>query len=364
MSIFLEKSHPEHAADERKAAEETAAAAENTAAAELVTVASRIQAWQDSRTPRISSEEMLRRFPGLGSTKTYRRVCKGDTTSLVIEAQLARFKAVWYQIQEMSGDIGPEEVYQDLTPAYETARAAALLIPQQGRERLMIIEGPTGSGKTIALQNIAAKYGPQCIYAEAQISWTSPNAMLCDLLVAYGVYSNPNQDAQSDMPIAKGSRLSALQAANREKRRILLIDEGHHMSAEGLNILKGLLNDSDLVIIIACIDTLWSKLASRSWEEAAQLVYNRLFERVRLTPPTPEDAESFLVRRVRDFAAADAWKPALGKICEAARHYGSYSFLRRLAKRMNQTEDHSVGAIIAECEAIKTNLQTRKPKAA
>lgn len=326
---------------------------------ELITLAGQIRAWQDSQSPRISNEEMVRRFPALGSTKTYRRVAEGDLTSLILSTWIPKFRGVWAQIEELTGDNGPEEIYQDLGPAFETARAAALLIPQRGNERLLLIEGPTGSGKTKSLRNIEAKYKGQCIFSEAKTSWANPNAMLSDLLVAYSVYTNPLEDPESKMPASYGLRLAALNAANKSRRRILLIDEGHHLTAEGLNIIKGMLNDSDMVIIIAAIDTIWRKLAAKSWSEAAQLVYNRLFERVRLVAPEPEDAEIFLSRRVPEFQQSTEWKRAIGHVCGKAKDYGHFAFLRRLAKRMNQTEEKSAASLRAEADHLETYLKSR-----
>jgi len=85
---------------------------------------------------------------------------------------------------------------------------------------------------------------------------------------------------------------------------------------------------------------------------------------VRLVPPSAEDAEIFLSRRCEKLRETDDWKPALGKIVEAATHYGSYAFLRRLANRLNQTRDVSPGSLLQQVDAITVNLRTRKPKAA
>jgi Rad3-related DNA helicase len=303
---------------------------------------------------------MLRRYPALGSTKTYRRVTKGDTSSLILPAQIEKYRGVWRQIEEGSGDNGPEEIYTDLTPAFETARAAALLIPQHGRERLMLIEGPTGSGKTMSLANIARRYPSTTVLADASTAWKNPNCMVGDILIAAGVYTDPAEDETSKLPVRYADRLAALKSHFRAKRKILLIDEGHHMAAESLNVLKGLLNDSDLLIIVACIDTLWRKLASAAWAEASQLVLNRMFERVRLMPPAPEDAEMYLSRRVPALAeSGDGWKAALGTVTAAAKSYGSFAFLRRLAKRLNQKDAITREKVAGEVESLVKALRTR-----
>ncbi len=332
--------------------------------AEIVRLALQIRAWQDGRSPRISDEQMLRNFPGLGSTKTYRRLRNSELDDLIIVNHLPKYRSVWLQIEETTGANGREEIYSDLTPAYESCRGAALLIPQHGRERLMLIEGPTGSGKTFALEAISRRYAGQCAMIEAKTSWTSVNAMAADWLVALDIFTDPNDDGESKMPIAFGRRLASLIAHLKARRTIILLDEGHHLSAEGLNVIKSILNQTDCVVIIACISTLWGKLASRAWEEAAQLVYNRLFERVRLSAPGADDAEMFLTRRVPRLAATDSWKTSLGRIAEAALHYGRYAFLRRLSNRLNQSASITPALIISEIDTITANLRTRNPKAA
>lgn len=352
---FMEASHPDTARDKREAAV-------TATQLELSDMVTRIRAWQDSQSPKISDEQMLRDFPGLGSTKTYRKLRERDFESLVLETHLAKYKGVWLQISERTGCNGREELYPDLTPTFEACCGAALLIPQFGRERLMLIEGETGSGKTMALQAIALRYPGQCALIEAQTSWTSMNSMVADILVALDVFTDPNEDAQSTMPNSLGNKVSALKAYLKTKRKVLLIDEGHHMCAEGLNIIKSILNATDSVIVVACIPTLWTKLQAKAWAEAAQLIYNRLFRRIRLKPPEEEDAEMFLSRRVLKLQASDQWRSTLGLICRAAQFYGSYSFLRRLSVLLNQKGEITAAVIQSEVEAIKLHLSTRQPK--
>jgi Rad3-related DNA helicase len=354
MNTFVEMSHPEHRAEQAEASEHLQS--------ELAMLTTRIRAWQEGRSPRISDEKMLQQFPGLGSTKTYRRMRDGDFDGLVLLNHLPKYQAVWTQISEKTGANGREEIYADLTPAFDSCSKAALLIPQYGRERLMLIEGATGSGKTCALEAIARRYAGQCAMIEAKTSWNSINAMVCDWLVKLDVFSDPNEDADSKMPPYYGQRLAALEGTLRAKRKIILIDEGHHLCAEGLNVIKSILNATDCVIVIACIPTLWSKLANKAWAEAAQLIYNRLFERVRLAPPESDDAEMFLGRRVPGLKDNAEWRATLGKVCEAAGNYGSYAFLRRLSNRLNLHEAITAGIILGEVDTLVANLRTRQPK--
>ena len=51
-------------------------------------------------------------------------------------------------------------------------------------------------------------------------------------------------------------------------------------------------------------------------------------------------------------------------MAEAAQHYGSYAFLRRLGNRLNQITEITPAVINRELEALVVNLRTRQPKAA
>jgi hypothetical protein len=338
MSAFLEMADPEHRTD---------------VAEELVQLAQNIRSWQDVQSPRVSDEQMLRRFPALGSTKTYRRLREADLDGLVCDNHLPKYRGVWAQIEALLGAAAREPLYEDLTPALESGLAVAGLIPQRGKTRLVIIEGPTGSGKTSALEIIAGKYAGSVAMAEAHEGWASLNCALGDIALALGAVSS-----RDDLPSSTSDRLAACVTCAQRGRRILAIDEGHHCTAAVLNALKTFLNLTDSVVVIACIDTLWRKLTSRAWEEARQLIHNRLYERVRLAPPASADVVTFLSRRVPKLTGD--WKSAAGKVAVTAHSLGSYAFLRRVAEKLNaQPDEPDAGAILAAASQLKTSLETR-----
>ena len=342
-TTFIEASHPEHATDVRE---------------ELLQLAQNIAGWQERTSPRMSNEAMIKRFRGLGSSKTYRRLVNGDTDFADLTGPLSRYRGVWKQIQEMSGSDGREEIYSDLTPTFEVGMAVSQLLPQRGNERIVLVEGPTGGGKTKALEYVASIYPGQTVWLEATEAWSSLNVMMGDFLVALGLYKDTPEDRRR-MPASKGARLQEVITDLKQSRRVILLDEGHHMVAGGLNLLKGILNQSDSVLVIACIDTLWTKLAAKSWREASQLVFNRLYERVRLAPPTADDVEYFLTRRVSILAGTE-WKKACPRIAEFAENSGAFAFLRRVASAANAMADQPTSADLVKIgETLKQSLRTR-----
>jgi DNA transposition AAA+ family ATPase len=322
---------------------------------ELVTLARNIRAWQDRQKPRVSDEAMLRLYPGLGSTKTYKRLREGDYDGLVVENHLPKYHGVWNAIEAALGAAAAEEIYEDLTPAVETSLAVASLIPQRGKERLVLIEGPTGSGKTEALRIIARTYAGQTAMVEAHEGWQSLSCALGDILLALGYVRH-----RADLPPSTAGRLACCIDSLQRQRRLVLIDEAHHATAAVLNSVKTMLNQTESLFVLAGIDTLWRKLTARSWEEARQLVHNRLHERVRLAAPSAADARRFLCARVAALGA-DGMSKAFAHVAAASAHCGQFAYLRRLAERLNSLPAGEITAadVTEQAAQLKTTLETR-----
>lgn len=307
---FTSRSHPEWRAEQTE---------------ELISHAREIRAWQDEQAPRLSDERLVRRFRDLGSTRTYSRLIEGDVSSLKVEKHLPAYRKVVAAVRALAG-LSDEPIYEDLTPALETGAAVAGVAPRHDKERLVVIEGPTGSGKTESLKLIVRKYEGNVALVEANATWRRMRVALADILRGLGGESGEGAGGKQIADL-----LREIIDVLRQQRMILAIDEGHHLNADCLNLVKTILNRTDSIVVVAAIDTIWQKLTAKNWEEAKQLLQNRMYTRVRLDPPTPQDAELFLKRRV-GFEPGGKWKSALPKVCELARHYGYFAFLRRVAE--------------------------------
>lgn len=335
---MIDQSHPEHAAEQHELADIT------------TTVALSIRRWQEAQRPSISDEGMLRQFPALGSTKTYKSLREGKTTGLVLENHLPRYRGVLANIEALATAAATEEIYDDLAPTVDVSFAVARLIPNRGKERLVLVEGPTGSGKTESLRIIAAKYRGTVAEIEAHEGWASLSCALGEILQSLGV-------KKQDTPRSKADKLEKIIAMLQESRTILVIDEGHHMTAECLNIVKTLINRTQCLIVIGTIGTLWTKLTARNWEEARQLIHNRLLERVVLRAPDSSDVEQFLRRRIPLLTAT---RSAFTRIASMAESSGRFAFLRRIAEAVKSNDgDVDAGAIIAAAEHIRTQVLAR-----
>lgn len=335
---FIDRSHPEHASE---------------IADQLIGAARKIRAWQESQRPAISDAAMVRQFPGLGSDKTYRKCRDGELDSLNVESQLAKYRGVWAQIEALAGAAAAEEIYEDLQPALDTGSAVAGLIPQRGMTRLVVIVGPTGSGKTQSGKLTARKYPGSVVYLEAHEGWQSLNCALGDLLLATGAVKS-----KEDLPSGSGERLGLLVEHLQSGRKLVWIDEGHHCTAAVLNAIKTVLNRTDSLIVIGCIDTLWRKLAARSWEEVKQLFFNRLFELVKLAPPSREDAIAFFARRVAGLGAGKDWHAAAAKVAAMSAAAGRFAFLREVARRANEIQGDAADLVTIATQ-LKASLEMR-----
>ena len=282
----------------------------------ITEIAQQIRDWQTKRG--LSDTDLCRKFAGLGSTKTYTRLLKGDTDELDPERWHLEYRQV-LTLMEIEDQANPvdEPVYDDLRHMTAARLAVTDALQETGNDRLVIIEGNPGTGKTTAGTAIARRFGRKIVCCEVDEIWKdSPNAMLGGLLLAFEVKNIP--------PSADLRRTKLIEILNATPV-CLLIDEAHHFGPRTLNLVKTIINRTRTVIVWLAIPTLLRRLESAAYEEARQLTCNRLCERVRLGPPDPSDIAKFLERRLSlEPAAARAYAKPLA---EKAPNYGNWKFI-------------------------------------
>lgn len=319
---YIEQSHPEHAAEVAEARE--AAASLET---QLIAVARQIEGYRQARRPVPSDRAWAREWPALGSAKTWALITAGDLATVSAAAKLPHYRGVLSALAAQTKAYAAEELYEDLAGAQEVCLAAQRLLHHHGKDRLILIEGGSGSGKTSALDVLAAGEGSgSMIRLEADETWKSNRVAMFHLLASLGVPA-------PEIPSPTGERLDKLIAVvTRRGRIIIALDEAHHVTGAVLNLCKTLLNRTEAMLILAGMKTLLQKLRATASEEAKQLIHNRLFARVILAGPDPDGAREFLTRRLR---VPGGWKPAtLATLAGAAAHAGHWSYLRRVVDQL------------------------------
>lgn len=303
----------------------------------LKDVGAKVRGWQLER--RLSDAELLRRYRGLGTDRTFGRIICGDLDELDVARWVNDYEAVWQCIQMDSEESTIEEpLYDDLYGVIELRRAVAEAMREQGTSRLVLVQGPTGCGKTTAARMLRARYGARVQICEADETWKeSPPAMLGGILAVFGVDNPPPSAAQ---------RLMKLIKILKETRTCLVIDEAHHLGPRTLNLIKTIINQTPGEVVMLAMATLWKKLERESYEEARQLTQNRLCERIRLDTVEVADVEKIVKRRLGETLPASIVQKAAESICDAVRQKGGgLSLVKLICRKARKLsgKDKSVG---------------------
>lgn len=289
-----------------------------------------------------SDAELLRRYENLGSSRTYGRVSKNDLQGISdarINSWIGRFASVLENLRlELSSAKlgGAEEALLDNLPhavAVREAITAMLTQPADSIQRVTIIMGGTGSGKTSALRLAQAKLGGVGVIVEARETWSSKTAALRAIAVAIGATTNTQK-----IPTQAALLLDMITDRLRDQRTILFIDEGHHMTGQVLNLLKSIVNETRAFIVIAAMDTLWEKLSSNSWQESKQITLNRAKSKLKLPAPSSSAIKQFLKAR-NQLAAADIQPKQLKALVQRAESLGNWAFIRRVSEHLREVGD-------------------------
>lgn len=293
---------------------------------QLQQIAAQIRDYQSGRG--LSDNELCRRYAGLGSTKTYTLCLRGETAELDEERWTLEYQAVLNLIEierQNFDDACPP--YDDLKHMTLSRLAVTDAMQEKGNNRLVIIEGQPGTGKTTAGRYIAARFGRKVVWAEVDECWKdSLSAMTGGLLIALN---------QPDIPVGADARKRKLIDLLKQTPCCLVLDEAHHLGPRTLNLVKSLINQTECQFVWLAIPPLLRRLESNAYEEARQLTRNRLCERVKLSSPDQSDTEKFITRRLN--LSADAAKPMAKTLCERAQNYGNWNFVDlvcRKAKRL------------------------------
>lgn len=307
---------------------------------ELIEIAAKIAAWGEAHG--MSRAQLVRNFADLGSEKSFRDISAGSLEGYNAENQLAKYRAVYATMEELSAQGGEESIYDDLGTVVKIRRAFLGVVKATGTNRVLIVQGESGVGKTTAVGLLRGKYGTGRIsYVEASDVWAdSPNAFLGAILRALGV---------TELPAGRVQRLEDVQQRLSISRRCLVVDEAHHLGPHCLNTVKTLVNTTPGEFILVAIPTLWNKLQAHAYQEAKQIATNRLSERVKLTLDEA-DVRTYLAKRFPDAAAGDL-KTAARIIRPSALLSGNYAFVRDVCRALAGLDADAVSRAVTAVAA-------------
>lgn len=267
-----------------------------------------------------SVSRLCREFPGLGSDRTFRDVRAGKLKGYNVDDWTRAYAAAITTIRDQR-DTKDAPLYDDLNTVFQVHRAVLGAMNNTGTNRVVIVEGDSGAGKTTAIQIIMKKYGDRIIQVEASTVWNDrPKALIDAILKSLGVSEPPSQ------PVAA---FDAVTHHLSTSRRCLVIDEAHHLGPRCLDTIKSLVNRTRGEFVLLAMQTLWTRLGTRAYNESKQLVTNRLAERVCLTP-TLLDISTYLLHSVPSLTSDNADKAAIS-ILPASIHAGNFAFVRDVA---------------------------------
>ncbi len=199
-------------------------------------------------------------------------------------------------------------------------------------ERLIKVLGPTGAGKTtlrdFLVENLSDTLDVATV--ECRDTWRPATRDLrarCKLVVLLDIFSAFDLKPEVTPTLARIPELEdQLIEFLADKARVLFMDEAEFFSAYALNLVKLLLNQTRLIVVVACTPHAHAKWQQWYPDEANQIA-RRTDAVVTLGVVSPEDVGLFF-----GATALEPRETLLAKIAEEASRFGHLSFVARVVK--------------------------------
>jgi len=255
-----------------------------------------------------------------------------------ILSEIPRKRALMTRVQEL--DI----FLTSKIRAVETAVAECSV--KQGPERLILFLAPTGGGKTMLCNHLQAEKNARIVQVRA--AWRRSESglvPLIDICRAVGVRVGKNpRVAKMEDDLIKFCQ---------SRQLLLVFDEGEHFGKSALNLIKFLLNETNIVIVLCAVPGEYDKWFDFFPNEAEQVA--RRNHAVYETSLLPEkDVALFFPKHQFDDEAA-----ALKKIATEASTFGHYSLVRRVAVRLANIKNVKEGDVAAALKSAQAEMKRK-----
>ncbi len=303
-----------------------------------------IALWLQSYAARrgIPRARFCRENPGLGSDRTFRDFCQGKMGEYNLVPQLAAYRAVKASCEELAAESADEMIFDDLSSVVSLRKAFATVAQSVGLNRVVVVQGESGVGKSTAARLLSQRYGAgRVITIEASDVWGDrPATLLGEILRAMG---------RTELPPSRADRLSDVRQALTVARRCLIIDEAHHLGPHCLNTIKTLVNSTPGEFILVAIPSLWGKLQGRAYQEARQLTTNRLSERIKLELNEADVARYFC--KHCESVPLNKMRLIARSVVPLARQNGNMAFVRDVVREVG-TREFTAESVIAAATSV------------
>lgn len=215
---------------------------------EAQAVISRLAAYQ--KTAGLSDVRLVRQFPDLGSTRTWRqRLMAGAWDQLRPERTLKRLRRI---ATILDGGLPEAEFFRDLPFTRELIARVALLERQANDRRILVVLAPTGCGKSTTARWCVAQSPGDRAYCQIRDSWRNKL-----IHIANGIARALGAD--TDLPNAATAE-ERLVSMLRGQPRTVFLDQAHEGGPALMHLLRVLVDETPSRFVYLGYDTAYRRV--------------------------------------------------------------------------------------------------------
>lgn len=289
----------------------------------------------------LSDAKFCSEIAHLGSTKTYKRILdEADALDeLDLDKQLRNYEAAVETIQSRrSKDKLAEPEYEDFENVLNVRAALGRALEEEGFQRFVCVEGDTATGKDASLNVILKKWPAITVAVNANPFWAEsfmePTRAIFSALNIVRKKSKEEGGGPLPMPRYPSERANAIFEALRERKLILVINEGHHCGVRMIDFIKTVINETPSVVAMFCHPALLRRLEMDNYAQSSQLFGNRLCERVYLNTPPADEIALMMERRGVKFADASVANDAARELSIEAPTLGNWTYVKLITREL------------------------------